>query len=76
LQSNNRFSMRFTSRASGAAETRGSGEEGTYRIGRDTLYFYVDGRDSQPAVTFRFLRTADGLRLVDSKGNSWAYVRR
>jgi hypothetical protein len=76
LQSNNRFAMRFQSRAPGAADVRSSGEDGRYRIGRDTLYFYVDGRETQPPVTFRFVRTSDGLRLIDSKGNNWIYVRR
>lgn len=76
LQSNNRFAMRFQSRAPGGADAMSSGEDGRYRIGRDTLYFYVDGRETQPPVTFRFVRTSDGLRLIDSKGNNWAYVRR
>jgi hypothetical protein len=76
LQANNRFAMRFQSRASGATDVKNSGEDGTYRIGGDTLYFHVDGRESQPPVIFRFVRTSDGLRLIDSKGNNWAYVRR
>jgi hypothetical protein len=75
LQPDNRFAMRFVARASGAADTKSSGESGRYRIGRDTLYFYVDGRDTQPPVTFRFVRTSEGLRLIDSRGNTWAYAR-
>lgn len=75
LQPDNRFVMRFVARASGATDTKSSGENGRYRIGRDTLYFYVDGRDTQPPVIFRFARTQDGLRLIDSRGNTWAYAR-
>jgi hypothetical protein len=76
LLSSNRFAMRFAARARGADEVTTSGEDGRYRIGRDTLYFVVDGRESQPPVTFRFVRTSSGLNLIDSKGNTWSYVRK
>jgi hypothetical protein len=75
LRADNRFSMRFDARPAGAAEARTSGEDGSYRMSRDTLYFTVDGRESQPAVIFRFARTSTGLRLIDTKGNAWIYVR-
>lgn len=75
LQSNNRFAMRFGARPSGASEVKTSGEDGRYRIARDTLYFTVDGREAQPPVTFRFVRTSAGLNLIDSKGNTWSYAR-
>lgn len=74
LTANDRFAMRFAARAGGATETVTSGEDGRYRIAGDTLYFYVDGRAAP--VVFRFVRTADGLRLIDTKGNSWVYVRK
>lgn len=76
LQSNNRFAMRFGARAAGNDEVKTSGEDGRYRIARDTLYFTVDGRESQPPVTFRFVRTSAGLNLIDSKGNTWSYARK
>ena len=75
LRSNKRFAMRFLSRVPGGTAARVAGDDGKYRIGRDTLYFYVDNRATRP-VTFRFLRTSDGLRLIDKNGNTWAYVRR
>jgi hypothetical protein len=75
LLSGNRFVMRFASRGRGATEPKTSGESGRYRIGRDTLYFIVDGQDTRPPVTFRFTRTSAGLNLIDSKGNTWAYAR-
>lgn len=76
LLANNRFAMQFRARAKGADDARNSGEAGRYRIGGDTLYFHVDGRDAQPPVVFRYARTSDGLRLIDSKGNTWAYARK
>lgn len=76
LQTNRRFSMRFGSRARGATEVTTSGEDGTYRIGGDTLFFTVDGREAQPPVTFRYMHTPSGLRLIDTRGNAWVYVRR
>lgn len=76
LRANNRFVMRFGAKAKGAAEVKTTAEEGRFRIGRDTLYFHVDGRDSQPPVTFRFARTSNGVRLIDRNGNEWSYVRR
>jgi hypothetical protein len=76
LQTNNRFVMRFGAKTKGATEVKTSAEEGRYRIGRDTLYFLVEGRESQPPVTFKFARTSNGLRLVDRNGNEWTYVRR
>lgn len=76
LTTNNRFVMRFGAKTKGATAVKTSAEEGRYRIGRDTLYFHVDGRDAQSPVTFRFARTSNGLRLIDRNGNEWTYVRR
>ena len=76
LLTGNRFSMRFDARVGGADEVRTSGENGRYRIARDTLYFTVDGRESQAPVIFRYVRTSAGLNLIDSKGNTWSYARK
>lgn len=74
LRSDHRYSMRFESRAPGK-DISPSGNDGSYRLRSDTVFFTPDGRETAPPVTFRFERVPGGLRLTDPSGNAWTYAR-
>jgi len=52
-----------------------SGQAGSYRVSADTIYFAPEAA-SQVPVVFRYELADNELRLHDSAGNLWSYLRR
>ena len=76
LDDTGRFSLRFFARAPQEVEATWAGQDGSFTVKGDSLFFTPDDAEDRPPVRFRFEAAAEEIQLWDTQGYRWSYSRR